>query len=169
MRPLLLLVPLVLGAWAVQSDRCTVRRITDGDTFACTDGRKIRPIGIDTPELAQGAPGSLARSALARLIPPGSTVRLELDVAPRDRYRRVLAYVWADSLLVNEAMVRGGWAVLYTVPPNVKYARRFERAQRLARERRAGLWASGGFACPPSAFRRRECRAAPPVQRPSER
>ena len=59
-------------------------------------------------------------------------MRLEEDAAPTDRYGRVLAWVWSDAGLVNEALVRGGWAVLYTVPPNVKYASRVERAQKEA-------------------------------------
>ncbi|HUR94907.1 MAG TPA: thermonuclease family protein [Gemmatimonadales bacterium] len=54
-----------------------------------------------------------------------------------DGYDRVLAWVWADRTLVNEAMVRDGWALLYTVPPDVKYADRVERVQNEARARSA--------------------------------
>jgi micrococcal nuclease len=85
-------------------------------------------------------------------------VRLERDVAPHDRYGRELAHVWNGARLVNEALVLEGWATLYTVPPNVKYAERLERAQKQARAARVGLWASGGFACAPAAYRRGECR-----------
>jgi micrococcal nuclease len=140
---------------------CVVERVADGDTFSCRDGRRVRLLGIDTPELAQGEPGRQAHAALRRLLPLGTTVRLERDVAPRDRYGRELAYVWSGSRLVNEALVREGWAMLYTLPPNVKYAGRLERAQKEARSARAGLWKSGGFECSPSAWRRRECGAAP--------
>ncbi|MEO6056314.1 MAG: thermonuclease family protein [Gemmatimonadales bacterium] len=140
---------------------CIVGRVVDGDTFYCRDGRKVRLIGIDSPERGQGAAAQLAARALARLAPVGRAVRLEGDVAPADRYGRSLAWVWAGGTLVNEAMVRGGWALLYTVPPNVKYVGRLEQAQKEARGRGAGLWGSGGFDCPPRAYRRREC-AAPP-------
>lgn len=140
---------------------CEVRRVVDGDTFYCADGRKVRLIGMDSPELGQGESGREARKALSRLLPVGGQVRLEGDVTPRDRYGRTLAYAWSGGRLVNEAMVRGGWAVLYTVPPNVKYARRLERAQKRARAEGAGLWASGGFECPPSRYRRRECAGVP--------
>lgn len=143
------------------ADECRVARVTDGDTFHCRDGRKVRLIGVDSPELAQGDAGRMARDALRRLLPAGRAVRLELDAAPRDRYGRVLAHVWAGDTLVNEAMVRGGWALLYTVPPNVRYVRRLERAQREARARGAGLWERGGFDCAPSDFRRRSCVVAP--------
>jgi micrococcal nuclease len=135
-----------------------VERVGDGDTFSCRDGRKVRLLGIDTPELGQGEPGRRAHEALRRLLPRGTAVRLEGDVAPRDRYGRVLAYVWTGSRMVNETLVREGWAVLYTLPPNVKHAGRLERAQQEARASHAGLWRSGGFDCLPRAWRRRECR-----------
>lgn len=137
---------------------CVVERVADGDTFSCRDGRRVRLLGIDTPELAQGEPGRQAHAALRRLLPLGTTVRLERDVAPRDRFGRELAYAWVGSRMVNEILVREGWAVLYTLPPNVKHAARLERAQKEARAARVGLWESGGFECPPRAWRRRECR-----------
>jgi micrococcal nuclease len=62
--------------------------------------------------------------------------------------------------MINERLVREGWAMLYTLPPNVKYAGRLERAQKEARAARAGLWDSGGFECSPVAWRRRECPAS---------
>jgi micrococcal nuclease len=139
---------------------CVVERVVDGDTFACRDGRRVRLLGIDTPELGQGEPGRQAHAALRRLLPLGTTVRLERDVAPRDRYGRELAYVWTGSRMVNESLVREGWAMLYTLPPNVKHAGRLERAQKEARAARSGLWASGVFECSPRDYRRRECAAA---------
>jgi micrococcal nuclease len=95
------------------------------------------------------------------MLPVGSRVRLEHDVGLSDRYGRVLAYAWTGSTLVNEAMVRDGWAVLYTVPPNVKYEERFRRAQNEARTRGAGLWAQKGFSCLPKDFRRKACLSSP--------
>jgi micrococcal nuclease len=136
-----------------------VQRVADGDSFSCRDGRRVRLIGIDAPELAQGESGRRARAALGALAPPGTTVRLERDAASHDRYGRELAHVWTGSQLVNEAMVLEGWAMLYTVPPNVKYAGRLEQAQKKARAAGAGLWRTGGFECAPSAYRRGECRS----------
>ena len=144
-------------AVSASASPCVVERVSDGDSFRCRDRRRVRLIGIDTPELSQGEPGRQARAALARWLPPGTAVRLETDVAPRDRYGRDLAYVWAGARLVNEALVREGWALLYTVPPNVKYADRLERAQKEARAKSAGLWESGGFACAPEDWRRGVC------------
>jgi micrococcal nuclease len=151
----------VASAWSQQQeDGCMVLRVVDGDTFTCRDGRKVRLIGIDSPEGRQQF-GPVARHALIKLLPAGTSVRLERDVAPTDRYGRLLAYAWVGSTLVNEAMVRDGWAVLYTVPPNVKYVERFRRAQKEARARGTGLWAQRGFDCLPSDFRRKRCVSPP--------
>jgi micrococcal nuclease len=136
---------------------CEVAEVVDGDTLRCRDGRKVRLIGIDSPERAQGSEGVLARRALLRLLPLGRAVRLERDVRGTDRYGRTLAYVWTGDSLINEVMVRQGWAVLYTVPPDVKYADRLERAQKEARQAKAGLWGEGGFECLPRDFRKDKC------------
>jgi micrococcal nuclease len=142
-------------------DSCIVGRVADGDSFRCADGRRVRLIGVDSPESQQRPYGARARIALLEMLPSGAAVRLELDVAPTDRYDRLLAYVWVGPILVNEAMVRDGWAVLYTVPPNVKYAERLIRAQNEARARGAGLWSQRGFECLPNDFRSKRCVSSP--------
>ena len=146
---------------ASQPPDCVVGLVVDGDTFRCRDGRRVRLIGVDSPEQQQHPHGARSRQALLHLLPVGAAVRLEHDVSPRDRYGRELAYVWIGATLVNEAMVRDGWAVLYTVPPNVKYAGRLERAQNEARARGAGLWAGRGFDCQPVDYRRGRCLSPP--------
>jgi micrococcal nuclease len=145
---------------AQREPSCVVGQVVDGDTFHCRDGRKVRLIGIDAPERRQSF-GSVASHALLKMLPLGTAVRLERDVTVTDRYGRLLAYVWVGAILVNEAMVRDGWAVLYTLPPNVKYADRLGRAQKEARARGTGLWAQRGFECLPSEFRRRRCVSSP--------
>jgi micrococcal nuclease len=147
-------------AWR-QGDRCTVAVVVDGDTLHCRDGRKVRLIGIDAPERGQGEAGRLARLALLRYLPPGRLARLERDVQATDRYGRTLALAWTGATLVNLAMVREGWAVAYTVPPDVKYAKRILQAQKEARASSAGLWASGGFDCLPRNYRRNRCFTRP--------
>jgi micrococcal nuclease len=142
---------------AAPASTCSVRRVSDGDSFRCGDGRRVRLIGIDSPESGQRPYGEKARAALLQLLPLGSTVSLESDVAASDQYGRVLAYVWVGPTLVNEVMVRNGWAALYTVPPNVKYVRRLAAAQEKARAQGAGLWSQHGFECLPSDFRRKRC------------
>ena len=136
---------------------CTVSRVVDGDTFYCADGLKVRLIGVDAPERAQGRAGRESAAALRRMLPAGARVRLEPDVGPRDRHGRALAHVWAGDSLVNESLVRQGWAFLLTVPPNVKYVSRLERAQKAARTSRAGLWREPGLACSPRDWRAKRC------------
>ena len=149
--------PASAAAASTRGVACEVARVVDGDTLNCADGTRVRLIGMDTPELAQAPFGREAQRALVRLAPPGSTVHLERDVTARDRYGRTLAWVWAGDTLVNEALVRRGFAVLYTIPPNVKYAGRIERAQKAARGASAGLWARNGFDCLPKDARQRRC------------
>jgi micrococcal nuclease len=99
----------------------------------------------------------MATRALSALLEQATTVRLERDVELRDRYGRMLAYVWADSVMVNWALVRQGFAVVLTYPPNVQYVDSFTTAQRLAREEGVGLWGIGGFECLPRDRRRGRC------------
>jgi micrococcal nuclease len=67
-------------------------------------------------------------------------VRLETDVQARDRYGRLLAYVWVGDVMVNAELVRQGYAQVMTVPPNVRHQELFVKLQREAREAGRGLW-----------------------------
>ena len=135
-----------------------VSHIVDGDTFDCADGTRVRPIGIDAPERAQGAAADSATALLSHWLPLGDTVRLERDVSFTDRYGRRLAWVWRGDTLVNERMVASGWALLYTVPPDVRHVEVLEAAQSRARQQRRGVWGMDGFTCVPAEFRRGRCK-----------
>lgn len=136
---------------------CVVTRIVDGDTIDCRGVGRIRLIGMDTPEMSQAPFGAEAARALAALVPTGDTIRVEPDVEPRDRYGRTLAYLWTSSGMVNWRLIRNGWAMVATYPPNVQYVEVFADAMRRAREERLGLWATGGFDCAPAERRRGRC------------
>jgi len=155
--PLVLVIAAPACSQSVARSQCEVARVVDGDTIHCRGGLKVRLIGIDSPERDQGLTFTAARTALAELLPDTGAVWLEQDVVPTDRYGRTLAYVWAGQVLVNERMLERGWAVLYTVPPNVRYVDRFRAAEAVAREARRGLWESGGLECAPERHRRGEC------------
>jgi micrococcal nuclease len=137
---------------------CTVTRIVDGDTLDCDPVGRVRLIGVDSPERAQAPFGSMATDALDGLIPPGGEVSVEADVENQDQYGRALRYVWVDGRMLNWALVRGGYAVLLTYPPNVQYVDLFRAAQEAAQDAGAGLWSVDGFACLPQAYRRGACR-----------
>jgi endonuclease YncB( thermonuclease family) len=128
----------------------TIARVVDGDTIRVHIGgreERVRLVGIDTPESVKpGTPVqcyALAASARTKaLLPKGSAVRLVRDVEERDRYGRLLAYVYRarDDLFVNLALVREGYAVALTVPPNVAHTDELVAAARDARDHDRGLW-----------------------------
>lgn len=140
---------------------CVVAKLADGDSFTCADGRQVRLVLIDAPELAQAPWGEMAKRQLATLMRPGATVRLELDRTSVDRYRRTLAYAWVDTVMVNEAMVARGWAVVLAYE-NVHHLARLRRAERAAQAAKRGFWQAWAFRCRPVAFRARRCGASSP-------
>jgi micrococcal nuclease len=156
--PCLLLVVSVCSLSAQVRSPCVVSRIVDGDTFYCEDGTRVRPIGFDAPERAQGDAADSAAATLMRWVPPGDTVGLERDVSVTDRYGRRLAWVWRGDTLVNERMVASGWALLYTVPPDVRHVEALQAAQARARKEQRGIWGLKDFTCTPADYRRRRCR-----------
>lgn len=147
----------------------TVVRVVDGDTIRARLGsveERVRLIGIDTPE-THGAGGlrecfgAEATARLSALLPPGTPVRLVRDVEARDRYDRLLAYVYrrSDGLFVNLALVREGYAVTLTYPPNVAHADELVAAAQAARRSELGLWRRCGSADVPLSS---EAGRAPP-------
>jgi len=140
---------------------CRVLRIIDGDTFECDIGgvkQSIRLLGVDAPESRQAPYGKQATAELAKLLRLRSEVILDLDVRERDSRGRLLAYVWnKDAVLVNEALLARGFAIVYLEPPNVKYDRELRRAAKTAQSKRLGLWATEAFACAPADFRQKRC------------
>ena len=128
-------------------------RIVDGDTIKVSiagQAETVRYIGVDTPETRRpGTPIECfgqAASAHNRRLVDGRAVVLSTDAEPRDRYGRLLAYVYRrpDRLFVNAALVRDGYATILTIPPNVRHAGRLLEAERAARRRGAGLWSACG-------------------------
>ena len=127
-----------------------VTGVVDGDTLRVRLGRHtetVRLIGVDTPETVHpdrpvGCFGPEASAHTKALLPPGTDIRLERDVEARDRYGRLLAYVWrtADGLFVNLELVAGGWAVPYPFPPNTVHERSLAEAAAGASRESMGLW-----------------------------
>ena len=139
------------AAGKVEANATMVRHV-DGDTIVIKiEGRqeKVRLIGINTPESVDPRRpvqcfGREASAHLDELLPPGTPLRIVRDVEARDRYDRLLAYVYRadDGLFVNLAQIRDGYARLYTFPPNVAHVDQLRDAERQAREAGAGLWSS---------------------------
>lgn len=121
-----------------------VKYVVDGDTIVLDNGEKVRYIGVDTPEIHHPKKGVewLGREAAEfnRKLVEHKTVRLEFDVEIRDKYGRILAYVYTGDTFVNAELVKEGYAQAYTFPPNVRYTDLFLKLQREARGQRLGLW-----------------------------
>lgn len=128
----------------------TVAAVIDGDTIRLTDGRRVRYIGVDTPETKHpqrgvecfGQEAADANQAWVE----GRTVGLVRDVSDTDRYDRLLRYVYlldttaSPTAFVNAELVARGYAQANAYPPDVRYAERFTQVEASARQEQRGLW-----------------------------
>lgn len=140
-----------------------VVRVVDGDTIEIEGGEKVRYIGIDTPETVDprkpvqcfGVEASKKNKEMVE----GKMVRLEKDITDRDKYNRLLRYVWVDDTFINLELVKQGFAYSYSYPPDIKYQGQFLKAQQEAREAKRGLWST----CPPTPEQTTSTPAVSPV------
>src|SRR4030042_4962865 len=121
-----------------------VKRVIDGDTLLLTSGERVRLIGVDTPETKHpqkpvqyfGKEAYLFTKGMVE----GKEVRLEYDWQKRDKYGRLLAYVYLlDGSLLNEEIIKQGYGFAYTRFP-FKYLEEFRKYEREARGNKRGLW-----------------------------
>lgn len=128
-------------------DLFEVERVIDGDTFKLKNGETVRLIGIDTPETVHlNKPverfGKEA-SEYAKKLLEGEIVELEYDQQRRDKYNRILAYVFLEDLFVNAELIKQGYAHAYTKYPfKQEYMDLFRQLEKEAREAEKGLWAA---------------------------
>jgi micrococcal nuclease len=127
-------------------EKSRVLRVVDGDTIEIEGGQKVRYIGIDTPETVDPRRepqcfGKAASQANSDLVAE-QEIYLEKDVSETDRYGRLLRYIYlaTDSASINEQLVRAGYAVASSYPPDVKYQEKFKEAEEEARANQRGLW-----------------------------
>jgi len=118
-----------------------VRRVVDGDTVVIEGGEKVRYVGIDTPERGEPFYGEAKKRNISLVA--GRQVRLVVcDAEPRDKYGRLLAFVYAADVFVNRTLVEEGLARRLIIPPcGLPVAREFRRLEQNAREKGLGLWA----------------------------
>jgi len=134
-------------------------KVNDGDTVVMRmEGKtyRTRLIGIDAPEMGQEPWGRKAKKHLRELVKgSGGIVRVEMDITKYDKYDRLLAYLWLDDkTLINELMLRDGYAVLFTIQPNSKHVDRLKKAQYAARKNRSGIWGPNGLTEKPVEYRK---------------
>ncbi|MGM0365386.1 MAG: lamin tail domain-containing protein [Actinomycetota bacterium] len=123
-------------------DQCMVEYVIDGDTLVA-GGRRVRLLGINTPEEGQYFYEE-SRQALMVMV-DGKAIRMEKDITDKDRYGRLLRYIYLGDLFVNLEMVKRGFANTYTYPPDVAYQEMLVEAERYAREKNLGLWAKSDY------------------------
>ena len=126
-----------------------VLKVVDGDTIQIDYNgtkEKVRLIGIDTPESVHpdetknNENGKIASEYTKSLLTDKS-VKIELDVQERDKYGRILAYVYLDGKMINKKLLEDGYAQVATFPPNVKYVDEFIEIEKEAKKAKRGLWA----------------------------
>ncbi|MEO5703139.1 MAG: thermonuclease family protein [Gammaproteobacteria bacterium] len=128
-----------------------VSQVYDGDTIELRDGRKVRLIGIDTPEIGHGNSSSqpLARTAtdtLRKLLASSQGLRLRFDAEPKDKYRRLLAHLYLQNgTSVAAALLEQGLATALVIPPNVWNLDCYQAAERRAQATRRGIWSLPGY------------------------
>jgi micrococcal nuclease len=146
-----ILLARVFNTWGDADGRYPVISVVDGDTIKVRMSgatESVRLIGIDAPE-AQ-APDRQAQcfateaSAIATELLDGKVVRLEFDASQgrRDRYERLLAYVWIEDENFNEWMIRNGYAREFTYNTTYRHQETFKAAEAEARAAQRGLWAA---------------------------
>ncbi len=117
-----------------------VQRIIDGDTVVLENGQKLRYIGIDTPERNE----CFYKEAMEenKKLVEGKEVRLEKDKSETDKYGRLLRYVWVDNTMINELLVREGFAVANSYKPDIGRQNILYSAENFAKGENRGLWGS---------------------------
>jgi len=126
-----------------------VIEVIDGDTIRLSNGKLVRYVGIDTPEvrIKKGdgfkylpQPFALEAKEYNRGLVEGKNVRIEFDLQKTDRYGRLLGYCFIEDTFINAELVKEGYAVIYTYPPNIKYVDLLLKLQKEARSQKKGLW-----------------------------
>ena len=142
----LLVGGLYLTAAKGQPFQTLVTGVIDGDTIIIQGGRRVRYIGVDTPEIEnpsfgkKGKPLGQEATNLNKRLVSGKVITLEFDRERRDRYGRLLAYVWVDSTFVNAELVKAGLARVIRYPPNLRYFSRLKKLEQEARDKQLGIW-----------------------------
>ncbi len=127
-----------------EKQKVKVVRVVDGDTIEIEGNKKVRYIGINTPELHDPRRsiqcyGQISADENRRLV-EGKEIFIQKDVSEVDKYKRLLRYVWVGDIFVNDYLVRQGFAQVSTFPPDVKYQQQFLEAQEEAKVNNRGLW-----------------------------
>ena len=121
-------------------EQALVTSVIDGDTVELVDGRHVRYLGIDTPEIGDYyADEATARN---RELVEGRTIELQRGSRDQDEYGRLLRYVYVDGTFVNAELVAEGYATAYIFDPDDRYSQVLVQLEQYARMKKLGLWAT---------------------------
>lgn len=128
----------------------SVKSVYDGDTIILGNNQRVRLLGVNTPEIESrhrpGEPGGLAARAWLQNQVRNRQVYLEYDQEKKDKYDRQLAHVFLpDGTHLNLELIKQGLAFMSIVPPNLRYAETFSRAQQQAEKQALGIWRESGY------------------------
>ena len=131
------------GLWHADNsvyEQALVTSVIDGDTVELADGRRVRYLGIDTPESGE----YYAEEATARNkeLVEGKTVELQRGKRDQDEYGRLLRYVYIDGVFVNAELIAQGYAKAYIFDPDDRYSQILVQLEQYAKMRERGLWAT---------------------------
>jgi len=130
-------------------DTCTAKAniVIDGDTIVLDTGEKVRYTGVDTPETVDPRKpvqcfGKEASDKNKELV-AGKEVKLVKDISDKDKYGRLLRYVYVGDKFINDSLVKDGFAHSSSYPPDIKYQEQFRKSEEEAKNNKIGLWADG--------------------------
>ncbi len=126
-------------------EKVHVSYVFDGDTIELSDKRRIRYIGINTPELNSKMkikPECFATNAaeMNKQLVNNQEIEMDKDQTDKDIYGRYLRYVWIDDIFINDFLIRQGFARTEIIAPNTKYATDLKEAEKEAKKDKRGLW-----------------------------
>jgi endonuclease YncB( thermonuclease family) len=129
------------------NDTVTVKHVIDGDTIILTDERRVRLIGINTPETGrEGRPDQIgadqAQDYLSRLLHTNAEIKLVYDKEHTDKYGRTLAHLFLkDGINIQAILLKRGLATPLAIPPNLAHVDCYEKSAEFAQSQQIGLWA----------------------------
>jgi endonuclease YncB( thermonuclease family) len=130
----------VLLGLVIADERVRVNKVYDGDTIVLEDSRKVRYLGINSPEFQE--PFYLKAKRYNESLVLGKEIRLEFDQERIDAYHRILAYVYVGDEMVNARLVKEGLAHVFLIGPSRKHSAVLLHAQTEAKQNKVGIWSA---------------------------
>jgi micrococcal nuclease len=124
----------------------TVEKVIDGDTILLTDGEEVRYIGIDTPEIYENDCFATEAARANSDLVSGKSVTLVKDTSEKDKYGRLLRYVYVgnpddiNAVFINDVLIKNGYAKVMTITPDMKFSDKFTTSESYAKQTLLGLW-----------------------------